>query len=123
MDRVKRLLKNVEAEYQRLAPIVEQAILAEPGVMNRERQRVAGEEIEQRLDPRCLPRLRSSMLFAKSSPENVGSTSAGRFVTDKLPAGAADAVNQVPLGGVSADNMAERVALRENLKSRIERFV
>ena len=114
MDRVKRLLKNVEAEYQRLGPIVEQAILAEPGVMNRERQRVAGEEIEQAPGSQMLTASPFIDAVRQVLPENVGSTSAGRFVTDKLPAGAANAVNQVPLGGVSADNMAERVALREN---------
>lgn len=111
--RLKKLLENVEAQYQRLGPVIEQAILAEPGVMNRARQRDAGVEIEQAPVSHMATASPAIDTLRQFLPENVGDTRIGRRATAVLPDEVQAKVNQIPLGGLTEDERAGREYLRD----------
>ena len=111
--RLKKLLENVEAQYQRLGPVIEQAILAEPGVMNRARQRDAGVEIEQAPVSHMATASPAIDTLRQFLPENVGDTEIGRRATAVLPDELQAKVNQIRLGGLTEDERAGREHLRD----------
>ena len=111
--RLKKLLENVEAQYQRLGPVVEQAILAEPGVMNRARQRDAGVEIEQAPVSHMATASPAIDTLRQILPENVGEVELAKRATALLPDDLQAKVNQIPLGGLTEDERAEREYLRD----------
>lgn len=111
--RLKKLLENVEAQYQRIGPVVEQAILAEPGVMNRARQRDAGVEIEQAPVSHMATASPAIDTLRQFLPENVGEVELARRATGLLPEELQAKVNQIPLGGLTEDERAGREYLRD----------